>query len=668
MRKKSKFNKSQNRLIPLSLPETFKRIYYYLYTNSNIPRAERLGAEMIRILFCKIYDELYNKKSSLFTMHPQDNAEKASGRIKALFKKVKIEFSEVFEKEERLHLDNKSVAYVVETLQNHKLLETNRDVVGEAFQAFWDSGLRGEKGQFFTPKNVVKMCVKILNPKPNEKIIDPACGSGGFLVECITHLNSIANKREVFSNIFGIDREIDLAKICKAYMSIIGDGHTNIYCSDSLDTELWLESMKNGIKNETFDIVLTNPPFGVKISIYDKEILKKYKLGYKWEKTDQSIWQITDKILIKQSPQVLFIERCLQLLKPGGRMAIVLPDGLFGNSSDKYIFQYILQEAKLLKVVSLSHEAFMPSTHTKTSVLFLEKRKQKKIEEDYEISMAIANKMGHDKNGKLIYKMDKRGNYILNSRKEKMIDDDLPIIGNHFKFFRKNKLRKFNHLGFSIKLSKIKDLIFIPSYYNPELQDELNRIKEGSKYSLISIKELMEKNLISTKRGNEVGSKYYGMGNIPFIRTSDIANWEIRTNPKKSVPKEIYERYKKRQDLQEKDILLVADGTFLIGRTAITTFLDKEIIIQSHLRRIRCLDPKKLHPYLLLYLLNTEIVQKQIKALTFIQATISTIGNRLYNIILPVPKDEKVIKEIVNKIRKIINMKIYAKQKIRELY
>ena len=134
MSKKSKFDKSQNRLIPLSLPEVFKRIYYYLYTNSNIPRAERLGAEMTRLIFCKIYDELHNQKSSLFTAHSQDKAEKISSRIKTLFKKVKIEFSDVFEKEEKLHLDDKSITYVVKALQKHKLLETNRDVISEAFQ------------------------------------------------------------------------------------------------------------------------------------------------------------------------------------------------------------------------------------------------------------------------------------------------------------------------------------------------------------------------------------------------------------------------------------------------------------------------------------------------------------------------------------------------------
>ena len=648
-----------NTLFPPSLPEVFKRIHYYLYTNSNIPRAERLGAEMIRILFCKIYDELHNCESSKFKIQPNEKESDVSDRIKNLFEEVKKEFPDVFGQHEKLYLDNKSIFYAVKNLQDYSLLKTKRDVISEAFQAFWGPGLRGEKGQFFTPKNVVRMCVEILDPKPGEKIIDPACGSGGFLVESLTHLN----KEGSFNNIFGIDKEIDLAKICKAYMSIVGNGHSNIYCTDSLDISLWSPEMREKIKDGDFDVVLTNPPFGARISIEDKKILRNYKLGHKWNKTKEGKWQKTN-VISKQVPQILFIERCLQLLKPGGRMAIVLPDGIFGNPSDRYIFQYILQEAKVLATISLAPETFLPSTHTKTSVLFLEKKRPEKSIEDYKIFMAIANNVGHDKNGKIKYKINGKGEYILDNHGNKIIDDDLPIITKNYRLFKENKLRYYNHLGFVIKLSDIKDSILIPNYYDPEIEENLKKMEESGRYILTSIRELVEKGMLSIKRGHEVGSQYYGMGDIPFVRTSDIVNWEIKIDPIKCVPEEIYEKYKKSQDIQENDILLVTDGTFLIGRTAIVTSLDKKIVIQSHIRRFRCLKPQQLHPYLLLYLLNTDIVQQQIRAKTFVQATISTLGNRVYEIILPIPKDKNVIDKITNEISDIIEMKIRIKRKM----
>jgi type I restriction enzyme M protein len=636
----------------LNLPDIFKQIYYYLYSNSNIPRAERLGAEMIRILFCKIYDEIHNKDKE-FVLRPNESEYEVGERVRQLFEKVKESYKDIFDKEEKIHLDNKSIKYVVERLQNYTLTETERDVINEAFQVFWGAGLRGEKGQFFTPRNVVKMCVEMIEPKMGERIIDPACGAGGFLVEVLSKAKG---------DVYGIDKELDLVKIAKTYMAIIGGEHANIFCADSLYPQSWPQEMKEKVKDESFDAVLTNPPFGAKIFIEDKNILKNYKLGHKWI-NNSGKWEITNSV-VKQVPQILFIERCLQLLKTGGRMAIVLPDGVFGNPSSRYVWDFILKNAKILAVVSLPPETFLPSTHTKTSVLFLEKTKNEN--EDYEIFMAIARKVGHDKNGKIIFKMDKQGNYIVDSEGNKIIDDDLPIIVFKYKEFKSGNLQP-SHFGFTVRLSEIKNHIFIPSYYNPETIQKLKQLEKTGKYKLVSIEELVKQGIISVKRGHEVGSKYYGMGDIPFVRTSDIVNWEIKIDPIKSIPEEVYQQYKKRQDIGENDILIVTDGTFLIGRTAIVTPMDKKIVIQSHITRIKCLKPEKLHPYLLLYLLNTEIVQKQIEEKTFVQATISTIGERLYEIVIPIPTDDDTVVKIINEVSEIIKMKVEARMRMESL-
>jgi type I restriction enzyme M protein len=280
--------------------------------------------------------------------------------------------------------------------------------------------------------------------------------------------------------------------------------------------------------------------------------------------------------------------------------------------------------------------------------------------------MAIARRVGHDKNGKIIFKMDKQGNYVVDSEGNKIIDDDLPIIASKYKEFKSGNLWP-SRFGFTVRLSEIRNHIFIPSYYDPETTQKLKQIEKTGKYKLVSIEELVKQGLISVKRGHEVGSKYYGMGDIPFVRTSDIVNWEIKIDPIKSIPEEVYQQYKKRQDIGENDILLVTDGTFLIGRTAIVTPIDKKIVIQSHITRIKCLKPEKLHPYLLLYLLNTEIVQKQIEEKTFVQATISTIGERLYEIIIPIPTDNDTVVKIINEVSEIIKMKVEARMRMESL-
>jgi len=344
-------------------------------------------------------------------------------------------------------------------------------------------------------------------------------------------------------------------------------------------------------------------------------------------------------------------------------MAIVLPDGIFGNPRQRYIIEFIMQEAKILAVVSLPPETFLPSTHTKTSVIFLEKTEEP-VDEDYDIFMAIANKVGHDKNGETIYKMDEKGNYILDEHGNKIIDDDLPEIAMRYRLFREGKLERQDHLGFTVKKSRLRDYILLPSYYDPELHEALEKLRKSGRYRLISIGELVKQGIISIKRGHEVGSRFYGLGDVPFVRTSDIVNWEIKVDPVKCIPEEIYRKYKEKQDIRPWDILLVTDGTFLIGRTAIVTPLDTKMVIQSHIRRIRCLRPEVLHPFLLLYLLNTDIVQWQIKAKTLVQATISTVAPRLHEILLPIPKDKEEVEQIIKDVNDILKMKMEARRKM----
>jgi len=677
--------KTGSELIPAkNLKSIFKVIYYHLYTNSNLPRAERLGGEMTRLLFCKIYDEIHNFNDLKFKAGADEPDERVAQRIKEIFEKVKTEYQDVFEQDEKILLDVKSIAYVTSQLQNYSLLKADKDAVGDAFEVFIGPALRGEKGQFFTPRNVVRMCVEILDPKPDEKVIDPACGSGGFLIVALEHVwkkieerykhlteEKIGSKKtEVASrNFYGIDKEFDLAKVSKAYMAIVGDGRGGIFCADSLvDPQEWSPMQRERINLNSFDVLLTNPPFGSKIPITSKSLLEQYELGFKWEhnkKTDD--WKRTDKVLDKQVPQILFIERCLQLLKPGGRMAIVLPEGVYGNPTDRYIFKYIFKNAKVIAIISCPHETFQPSTHTKTSVLFLEKAPNNK--EDYEFFMAIAEKAGHDKNGKVIYKRDKSGNFILDDNGNKIIDDDLPIITKRFKEFKNNgnKLKDYSHLGFSFRYSDVKNYILIPDYYNPDIQEELKALEKSGKYQLASIQSLLDQKILSIRRGNEIGSHFYGTGEIPFVRTTDIVNWEIKIDPVKCVAREVYEKYKKKQDVKVNDILFVNDGTFLIGRSAMVTELDKEIIIQSHIRKIRVIENSVIDSYLLFYLLNTKIVKKQVEAKTFIQATISTLGNRLNEVILPIPKDKAIKEKLSKEMKEIIESKMQLRKKSLEI-
>ena len=642
----------------------FREIRDYFAGNvTGITRDEAIAQNIMRLLFCKIYDERNSKSTTEFSNRPDEYNKIFKSRIDNLFEKVKTTYPDIFEKNEKIEIKADDLSFIVSKLEDYSVLNADRDVIGDAFEELIGTSFRGGEGQFFTPRNVVQMMIDVLQPDEGESIIDPACGSGGFLSYTIRYLLS-NNKRNFY--VTGIDKDAFLAKIAKIYLSLIVNEtefsispNFHIYCENSLENPFkWNKKTQANINLGSFDVVLTNPPFGAKIPVIGQELLKQYNLGYKWENGDKRA--ISNKALDKQSPQILFIERCLQLLREGGRLAIVLPDGIFGNPSDKYIWEYISGVASVSGVVSLSQETFQPSTHTKTSILFLKKTTAR----PKSIFMAIANNVGHNKNGNPSYKIDKNGNMILDKHGNKIINDDLPLIAEKFNAHN-NNIQKINedHLGFMVAYEDLNDHIFIPEYYNPEIGRELKSLKDKGKHRLISVEELIDKGILQIKRGNEIGSQFYGSGEIPFVRTSDIVNWEIKFDPIKAVSEEIYNQYKELQDIREKDILFVNDGTFLIGRTAMITRLDLRIIIQSHLRRIRILDPKIIDPYYLFYLLNSKLVRKQIDSRIFVQATISTIGNRLNEVILPICNDKNKVKKIIDEVKNIIEEKARLREK-----
>ena len=649
-----------------NLKAVFKSIKNYLVANTvGTTRDEVLAQQLINLIFCKIYDEKFTKPNDIVTFRAGINEEpkKVKERILDLFSKVKRKYKEVLDDSDAIILDANSIAYVVKKLQNYCLIETKRDIIADAFETFMGHTLKGRQGQFFTPKNIVKAMVNILDPDDDDLIIDPACGSGGFLIEALRYIQRSKSNIHKLHNIKGIDKDCFLAKIAKTYMTLIGDEESGIFCEDSLDNpKNWKSRAKQEIKLGEFSLLLANPPFGSKIPVRGEEKLKQFELGYRWKLNKKNGKWEKGKLKDREDPQTLFIEKSIQLLKNGGKMAIVLPEGIFGNPSDRYIWELLKKNGNIIGIISLPHETFQPNTHIKTSILIFEKGKP----QQENIFMAIAKKVGHDKNGKTTYKINSDGSFVLDSNGNKIVDDDMSEIVNNYKQFVKNRLTNQSHLGFYIKSSSIKENIFIPDYYDPDILIELNNLKkEGC--LLITIKELIEEKIISIKRGNEIGSQFYGMGDIPFVRTSDIVNWEIKIDPVKGIPEEIYNLYKDKQDIKAGDILFVKDGTFLIGRTAFVTSLDERIVIQSHILKIRVnKDTKYINPYYLMYLLNLPIVKKQIRSKTFIQGTISTIGNRIEEIVLPVKKEE--VGGITNTIKDIIHQKELLRKRMIKLF
>ncbi len=462
------------------LRSIFETCHNYIYANEGLLK-EKVFNEVLKVIFIKMVDEKKISARCEFGITSEEEEEIKEGkpsaftdRITKLFEEVKSNYSDVFDQNEKINLRPITLAFVVSQLQEYSLIETKADVKGTAFQTFVYAHQRGERGEFFTPHPIVELAVRMLDPKDDEKFVDPACGSAGFLVKGMNYIKekfiterpekkTKANeflKEYAHAHIAGIDINPDLAKVAKMHMILYDDGHTGIFCANSLLPLDELEDIatKSGVPRSLrpypnwFDVLMTNPPFGSKGKITDKRILKQFELGYKW-KQDKTTgkWIKTGELQNGQVPDILFIERCLQLLKDGGRMAIVLPDGNLNNSSLGYVREFIQQKARILAVVSMPVGTFMHAgVNPKTSVLFLQKLNEEELNKlkkgNYPIFMAVVEKIGYDLNSKtpkVMYKKDERGEIIKDKNGEPIIDTDIPEIIEAFKEFK----RKYQ-LGF----------------------------------------------------------------------------------------------------------------------------------------------------------------------------------------------------------------------------
>ena len=403
--------------IPTNLKAVFRDIRNHLAgMTTGISRDEPLAREIINILFCKIYDEINTGKNEYvsFVVDEKEKPVSVKKNILKIFNdKVKCEYDDVFESSDVITLDADSLTYVVGELQNYAITDANREALGDAFEVFIGPTLRGSEGQFFTPRNVIQMIVDVVNPMPRELILDPSCGSGGFLIVALESVWKRIEKEgvekgwsseriqkiktEIASKYFrGIDKDAFLTKVTKAYMAIVGDGRGGVFCENSLfPVKEWDTKTSDKINLNKFDVIITNPPFGTKIKIDRDSILKQYDFGYGWKKENQQ-WSRQSKVEDSRPPQLLFIERCLQFLKDGGRMGIVLPESIFGMPKYNYIVDWLRTNTTITGIISMPEELFQPHTHAKTCIVFLKKEKPPK---NYPVHMAIAKWCGHDSRG-----------------------------------------------------------------------------------------------------------------------------------------------------------------------------------------------------------------------------------------------------------------------------
>lgn len=644
----------------------FEEIHNFIYANDGLSTQQTLE-EFIKILFIKVIDE--KKKQKQFYI---DNAEfeqiKSSKksdqllqRINNLFSTTIQEFSDLFDKGDRIKLSPLSLANTINKLQDFSLINSSNDAKGLAFQKFLSHQEKDGRGQFFTPEPIIDFCVNIIQPKPHETIIDPACGSGGFLNSSFNYiLNNNENvdvKKVVSENLYGLDINKSIARIAKMKLLLEVNVETNVKCINSLtDYDEVLLKVKVVKASKGFDIVLTNPPFGTAGKISDKKILSSFDLGYKWNKINDNEFVKTNILHTGQVAEILFIERCIDLLKEGGRMGIVLPNGHFENPSLEYLRFYIKQRTKILGIVNLPQETFIPyGTGVKTSLLFVQKDTPN-IDREYPLFFSQIRKIGYqgNKNGSPIYQKDEYGKILRDKNRNPILDEDLSKVIEDYKNFHKNKKIETEN-SYSIHYNELNGR-FDYDYYAPknrkliELIEKNNAVRLGDVVEIVKTKskKLANKNLT-----------------VEYVELSDVntPSLEIINSTEMSVF-ELPSRAS--YEIKQGDVITAIAGNSIGSRKHATALVNEEFDGAICTNGFRVLRNFKIDPYYLLYYLKSEYFLNQISMLRTGAAIPNISDNDFKNLLISIPND-KVIKEISEKVKKSFELREKSKTELNSI-
>ncbi len=610
-----------------NLLHRFEEIHNFIYANDGLSEQQVLE-EIVKILFTKYYDEQHAE--TLFYARINESSHHSSfiDRIYNLFEQTKQKYQPYFDSKENLKLSHQSLFFVINSLQDIHFSKSTKDVGGLAFQKFLGRHAKCGRGQFFTPDPVVDFCVKMIKPRPNEKIIDPACGTGSFLFSSLNYIKELYKDESIHdyvkNNLFGIEINKRVSQIAKIKFLIETNSDPNIICHNALKSLNSISFLNIKCTSHFYDVVLTNPPFGTQGKVFEKEILSNYDLGHKWNELD-SIYYKSDKLLKGQIPDVLFIEQCLNLLKPSGRLGIVLPNGHFENASMQYLRDYIKEKAFVIAIVSLPQETFIPyGTGVKSSLLFLQK-KQDMVTRHRQIFFSKINKIGYtgNKNGTPVYKKNTAGE----------IDEDLTESINDYHHFLKNQSIK-NSRSFSISSQELNNR-FDYDYYSPENRNlitilkKLDAVKIEDIANIVKVKSSRIKldNIVQYIELSDIYVKYFEIVNSSSLLASELpsrASYEVRNG----------------------DIITAVAGNSIGTKKHATAYVTQEYDKSICTNGFRVLRDSQISHYYLLYYFQSDLFLQQI-LMYRTGAAIPAISDKDFSkILVYLPAKEKMDKII----------------------
>ncbi len=588
--------------------------------------------EVNKIIFTKIQEE----KRSNNRFRKEIIKEDPIGEINKIFQDANNNFEEanrIFSHDEKIKLSAETLISIVEILQQKAISQTKDDLIGLAYESFLPSIFRGARlGQFFTPDRIKEFMIEIVSPKIGNLIIDPAFGSGGFLVlsykrllDNIKSSNWDSNKKDIekiklsSEYLYGIEINPRLEIACKTNMYLHGDGRTKIYRGDGLiDT--------GDIKEDKFDIVITNPPFGAKID--KKEILDKFNLGIKRN---------------KQQSEILFLERCIRLAKEEtGKIGIVLPESILMNTTFQYVRDWLDENVTIDAIFKMPNYAFSPSgaTGIQTSLVFMTRKKPKSL--DYKILMGNITKISFDSNNR-------------------PDADYLPNASWYYQEFKTKNKEIFDDESFYVIKRDDGELLSV-NFYKPKYLKLLRKIKKEKYIHLSALVKEEKYSIVDGPFGTQLHVSDYKKEGVPLIRVKNIGINEFHPNDLAFIAKDKHQTLLRSK--AEKDDIIIAKTGATFGKACL---FPKELIKEANITASCCkisIDPNKANPYFIAELINSPLIHSQLERYSEKAAQPGFNLIELRKVIIPdVPLNEqnkiadsiKKRKDIIRKLKMQIN-------------
>lgn len=678
-------HKKQSLRQPHNLVETFRRCHNALYRQGI--DSEDIAMDMVRIILAKYQDEQRPGDDCEFRCTPLElqsgeGRRRVAERVRSLFRVARANSPDVFDPGEEISAGDREIATVVSETQEFRFVPDEEsdevyDVVGAAYEVYVGAHLKGDRGQYFTPRLIVQLLTRIVAPTEHDVTLDPAMGSGGFLIAAMRQITQGINQsnrqdrakraaiKTMQQKLCGIDQSPKLVKVARMNMILASDGHAGLVKGDSLRPfgdlpSEFLQKAGPGLPT----VILTNPPFGATTEHRitpdnDPEVLRQFSLGHIWRPdVEGKLQPMPEFETAGAPPEYLFVERCLRWLAPGGKLGIVLPRGVLDNDKALPLRTLLLRETRVFAVINCHDDTFKPHTDAKAALLFCEKKGgPSDDDDDYPIFMAISQGIGHDGVGKPIYRTDYKGDPVL-INEQPVLDQDTEQIHEAWTALREGRPSPSEYYYQTSRRQLTPALNLNPVRYLPRFAESRRAALELGEKEGWTVEHLGQ--IASVYNGPRFKRPYAdkdvrsGPGILPYFTGNAVTQTRGENLKYLDLAKAKPQQLKMIEKLYMRHGMILITDSGTVGRIVYATKHHEGAIGTNNLIRV-VIEDEALRGYVYQFLLSP-MGQNQLKANIYGAIVDHIEPDDVKKILVPVPDSRELLDEIGTRVIRAIEL------------